>query len=70
MYQELEADSFGVRLARSAGFNALAAIDVLKRLREKGDAAGGSGLAGYFSSHPPIELRIAELNRLRRRKVV
>ncbi len=68
--QELEADAFGVRLARSAGFDPRAAAGVFRKLKEKGDALGDSELAGYFSSHPPFDLRIAELNRLLRRKAV
>ena len=68
--QELEADAFGVRLARSAGFDPRAAIRVLRKLEAKGDARDDSALGAYLSSHPPIELRMTELSRLLRRKVV
>jgi predicted Zn-dependent protease len=56
--QELEADRVGVALARAAGFDAAAAVRLLARL---GTAAGFLGT--YFSSHPPTDLRIRQIER-------
>lgn len=68
--QELEADEFGTRLAASAGFDPAGAVRTLERLKSRGGGHGESELAGYFSSHPPTELRITELKRrLRQRKL-
>ncbi len=58
--QELDADSLGVRLCRSAGFEAQAAIQMLERL--KNQAGDDTGINQYFSTHPPFELRIAKIN--------
>jgi predicted Zn-dependent protease len=52
--QEMEADRFGVQLARSAGFDPAAAIRLLKRL--KATTGELEGLGSYFSSHPPLPL--------------
>jgi predicted Zn-dependent protease len=63
---ELEVDRFGARLAASAGYDARAAVRLLQRL---GDAAlhGERPVVGeYFSSHPPAEVRIREMDRLLR----
>jgi Zn-dependent protease with chaperone function len=61
--RELEADEFGARLAAAAGYDPGAAIRALERLRRL-EADGGLPLAEYFSSHPPLELRIRQLQRL------
>jgi len=59
--QELEADRFGAQLARRAGFDPAAASRALKRL---GTQAPESGiLTEYFSSHPPMPLRVQNLQR-------
>ena len=58
--RELEADEFGARLAAAAGYDPRGAIQVLERLQEV-EADGGLPLAEYFSSHPPLELRIQRL---------
>jgi predicted Zn-dependent protease len=60
--QELEADRVGVRLAGSAGFDATAATRLLGRLRGQSGATGGLG--SYLASHPPVEVRIQNLNSL------
>jgi predicted Zn-dependent protease len=59
--QELEADALGVRLAVAAGFDGGAAVRLLDRLA----GAGGdiAGLAAYFASHPPFEVRVAGIQR-------
>lgn len=56
---ELDADEFGLRLARSAGFDAGAAARTLSRF----EALGGNQplLSTYFSSHPPATLRVSRI---------
>lgn len=68
--QELEADAFGSRLAQSAGFDPRAAAVVLEKLKDQAAGVGESELMSYFSSHPPADLRLAELKRLFRRQGV
>jgi beta-barrel assembly-enhancing protease len=63
--QELEADAVGVKLAGAAGFDRSAAIAVLRNLASLSDSP--SALESYFSSHPPHELRISNIQRLLRR---
>jgi predicted Zn-dependent protease len=60
--QELEADRIGVELARAAGFDTTAAARLLARLQAH--AGDTSVLGGYFSSHPPLAVRVEQLNRL------
>ncbi len=59
--QELEADRVGADLARRAGFDPAAAPRLLARLRLLSAQPGE--LLGYFSSHPPWEVRIDNLRR-------
>jgi predicted Zn-dependent protease len=59
--QELEADRFGARLARSAGFDPDAAIRVLEKLDSKSEDIGVPG--SYFASHPPLTVRVQNLQR-------
>jgi predicted Zn-dependent protease len=60
--QEFEADRMGVRLLRGAGLETQAAIRLLTRLQSQtGDA---SILGSYFSSHPPLDVRIDHVARL------
>lgn len=63
--QELEADLYGVRLARLAGFDPRGLIRLLERLRElRPDGKGPIAEAfQYFRSHPPIEERLDRLRR-------
>jgi Zn-dependent protease with chaperone function len=61
--RELEADEFGARLAAAAGYDPLGGVRVLERL-QRGESRGGLPLAEYFSSHPPLEVRIQRLGRL------
>ena len=58
--RELEADEFGARLAAAAGYDPRGAIRVLERL-QRGQANEGLPLAEYFSSHPPLEVRVQAL---------
>jgi len=57
--QELEADEFGVRAARAAGFDPAGGRRVLVRLAT--ESAAQPLLAGYFASHPPLEERLRHL---------
>lgn len=59
--QELEADEFAVRLARASGFDPAGGARLLGRLREF--APGVSLLNAYFSSHPPLEVRLRRVSR-------
>ncbi len=55
--QEFEADQFGIRLTAAAGFDAAAALQLLARLRH----LTGDPSAQYFSSHPPVDVRIQRI---------
>jgi len=61
--RELEADEFGARLAAAAGYDPRGAIRALARLREA-EVRDGLPLAEYFSSHPPLDVRIERLRGL------
>jgi len=63
--QEIEADLFGVRLARLAGFDPAGLVRLLERLREPSPDGKGTlaELFQYFRSHPPVDERIARLRR-------
>ncbi len=56
---ELEADREGARLSAAAGFDARAAARALLRLAKA--SPGDSGLAEYFSTHPPLPERVSAL---------
>jgi predicted Zn-dependent protease len=59
--QEFEADNMGVRLAHFSGFEASASVQALSRL---GVLPPESWLgSSYFSSHPPVNVRIERLQR-------
>lgn len=60
--QELEADAWGVRITRAAGYQPSAALDVLRLLQEHGGEP--SEVENYFSSHPPFPLRMQRIARL------
>jgi len=63
--QELEADIFGVRIARLAGFDPLGFVELLRRLREVQPEAGGrlEAILGYFRTHPSLDVRIENLRK-------
>jgi Zn-dependent protease with chaperone function len=61
--RELQADEFGARLAAAAGYDPRGAIRALERLR-KAEVQDGLPLAEYFSSHPPLAVRIERLRGL------
>jgi predicted Zn-dependent protease len=63
--QEFEADRFGSRLARLAGFDPRGLEALLERLaKEHPDGTGPlAEISSYFKSHPPIRARIARLRR-------
>jgi len=65
--QELEsqADKLGVRLADAAGYNPNASIQLLRRLDGRNSSESQFILGSYFSSHPPFEVRIRNINQLR-----
>lgn len=62
--QELEsqADKLGVRLTDAAGYNPNASIQLLRRLAGRNSSESQSVLGSYFSSHPPLEERIRNIN--------
>lgn len=59
--QELMADKLGARLAMAAGYDAAAGPRMLARLGTL-SARQELPLAEYFSTHPPIEMRVGELD--------
>ena len=59
--QELEADTYAVRLTRAAEFNPHAGITLLQRLQSLSCQPGA--LAQFFASHPPFPERIENLQR-------
>ncbi len=63
---ELEADTLGARLAAAAGYDPHAPMQLFSRLRELNQPAKQSGLGNYFSSHPGFDVRIHNVDRLRR----
>jgi len=62
---ELEADEFGLRLMKAAGFSTGGAIALMQRLEQL--RVPPSQLGQYFASHPPASERIARLRALERR---
>ncbi len=60
--QELEADAFGVRTARAAGFDPAGGRRVLVRLAA--ESAAEPLLSAYFASHPPLDVRLRHLEAL------
>ncbi len=61
---ESEADRFGVRLATAAGYDPRACMRLLSRLARLNSPPQQFDLGGYFSSHPPFDVRISSINRL------
>jgi len=59
--QEYEADAFGLRLARAAGFDPAGAVRLLGRLQGLRQSPGLLG--EHYASHPPETARLARLQR-------
>lgn len=64
---ESEADRFGVHLVAAAGYERQACVQLLSRLAELKAPPHQLDLGSYFSSHPPFESRIRNINRLLRK---
>ena len=61
---ESEADRLAARLVIAAGYDRHAPIKLLRRLEELSRAGNKFDIGNYFSSHPALELRIQNLDRL------
>ena len=61
---ESEADRFGVHLVAAAGYEPQACAQLFSRLAELKTSAHQVDLGSYFSSHPPFDVRIRNINRL------
>ncbi len=59
--QELQADALAIQIARAAGFDASATLRVLTRLGS--GSAGEPFLFSWFSSHPPLAVRLRHAER-------
>ena len=64
---ESEADKLGVRLTAAAGYDPHAAVQLLRRLAKLNSTVSQFNLGSYFSSHPPFDVRIHNINRLLRK---
>jgi predicted Zn-dependent protease len=64
---ESEADKLGVRLVAAAGYDPQAGVQLLSRLAKLNSSSSGFDLGSYFSSHPPFEDRIDNINHLLRK---
>ena len=56
---EHEADNFGIRLAKAAGYDPKEAIGMFERLKELGEP----DIPEYFSTHPAFDSRIARIKK-------
>lgn len=59
---ESEADKLGVRLVAAAGYDPQGCVRLLSRLAKLSQRKGQFDLGGYFSSHPPFDDRIRNIN--------
>jgi predicted Zn-dependent protease len=64
---ESEADKLGVRLVAAAGYEPKACVRLLSRLAKLSKPIGQFDLGSYFSSHPPFDVRIRNINHWLRR---
>jgi len=64
---ESEADKLGVRLVAAAGYDSGASVQLLSRLAKLSSPTGKLDLGSYFSSHPPFNIRIQNINHLLRK---
>lgn len=58
---ERQADRLGVRYLAAHGYDPSEAVDVFRMLGRQSEAAGGSGLPGWLSTHPAPEDRIERI---------
>jgi predicted Zn-dependent protease len=63
---ELDADKLAARLAAAAGYDPDAATQLFARLKELNQSDKQPGFWDYFSSHPTLEVRINNIDRLKR----
>lgn len=61
---EYTADNFGTQLAIAARYDKAAATKLLIRLGQLGNGSGNTVLAKYFSTHPPIPDRVANVKKV------
>jgi predicted Zn-dependent protease len=59
---EFQADKLGVRLVEAAGFAPEASITLLRRLSNLKSSENRIDIGNYFSTHPPFEDRIRNIN--------
>ncbi|MCP4261178.1 MAG: M48 family metallopeptidase [Planctomycetes bacterium] len=59
---ESEADKLGARLVGAAGYDPQACVKLLSRLAKLSKPVGQFDLGSYFSSHPPFDERIRNIN--------
>ncbi len=59
---ESEADKLGARLVAAARYDPQACIRLLSRLAKLSKPIGQFDLGSYFSSHPPFDVRIRNIN--------
>lgn len=59
---ESEADKLGVRLVAAARYDSQACVRLLSRLAKLSRPIGKLDLGSYFSSHPPFDVRIRNIN--------
>ena len=66
---ESEADKLGIHLVAAAGYDPQACMRLLSRLAKLNQDKEKFDLGSYFSSHPPFDVRIRNMNHwLRKRK--
>ncbi len=66
---ESEADQLGVRLMAAAGFDPRGSLELFGRLAKLKSAPDEFDVGSYFSSHPPFNVRIENINlQLRKRR--
>lgn len=65
---EFDADELGMRLAAAAGYDPHACVQLFNRLAKPDATVGRFDLSVYFSSHPPLNVRINNVNDLLRKR--
>jgi predicted Zn-dependent protease len=59
---EFQADKLGIRLVEAAGFKPEASLMLLRRLSNLKSSENRIEIGSYFSTHPPFEERIRNIN--------